>query len=79
MIRLDELERHAKAYLPDDNRRAHPAHIQAYYGHCGPEAMLALIKVARAAKAAWKQNYFSGVDERTDAERELSEALKWVE
>jgi hypothetical protein len=50
MIRLDDLERHATAYLPDENRRAHPAHVQAYYGHCGPEAMLALIRVVRLAK-----------------------------
>jgi hypothetical protein len=50
MIKLDELERHARAYLPDENRRAHPAHVQAYYGNCGPDSMLALIRVARAAK-----------------------------
>lgn len=50
MISLEHLERHATAYLPDENRRAHPAHVQAYYAHCGPESMLALIRVARAAQ-----------------------------
>jgi hypothetical protein len=78
MIRLDDLERHATAYLPDENRRAHPAHVQAYYGHCGPEAMLALIRVARMAK----DMYAVGEERKylhTKRWDEIKEALKEIE
>jgi hypothetical protein len=76
MIRLDELERHARAYLPDENRRAHPAHVQAYYGHCGPDSMLALIKAVRAAQNAVNQGCLMHA---AKGSIELIEALKEVE
>jgi hypothetical protein len=67
VINIDELERHAKAYLPDENRRAHPAHIQAYYGHCGPEAMIALVRIARAAIKVSDFSIHSAFDELKEA------------